>query len=290
MSLFRCALMLLWLVAPLAMAAEGLFREAWHDGTGEEPILQVQRLDRDSFILRQSIRTNFEGPFLFLFFGSEKILLIDSGAGGVKIRPTIDRIIADWRKENAKPPMKLVVAHTHGHGDHVAGDPEFAGDPNVTLVGHAPEQVAAFFGIKNWPEQIASFDLGGRIIDIIPSPGHEPAEISFFDRHTRLLLTGDALYPGRLYCTSDNFPDYRRSIDRLVAFTRDLNVAWILGNHIEMTDVAKRDYAMHALDHPHEHRLELTYASLLALQKDVDRMGARPELTIEDDFIFYPLP
>ena len=58
--------------------------------------MQVQRYDDDTYVIRQSIRTNFEGPFLYVLFGSDRALLIDTGAGGLKVRPTIDRVIAEW--------------------------------------------------------------------------------------------------------------------------------------------------------------------------------------------------
>ncbi|HMA52163.1 MAG TPA: MBL fold metallo-hydrolase [Magnetospirillaceae bacterium] len=280
--------LILALVALLAGAAraDSPFAEAWHDGTGPEPEIQIQRLDQDSYVLRQSIRTNFEGPFLFLFFGKTTALLVDSGAGGLLIRPTIERIMA----ETGHSALPLVVAHTHGHGDHIAGDGEFAGLSNVVVVGHKPDEVAAFFHIAHWPDQSVEFDLGGRVIDIIPSPGHEAAEIAFFDRKTRILLMGDALYPGRLYVRPDNFDAFKKSVDRVVSATKDRNVAWILGNHIEMTNIAKRDLPMHAIDHPREHRLELPYGALLELQKSLQSMGDRPQLDLHDDFIFYPLP
>jgi glyoxylase-like metal-dependent hydrolase (beta-lactamase superfamily II) len=291
MILCRITLLLIACLTIGGAARAGLFAEPWHDGTKEdEPILQVQRVDRDTYILRQSIRTNFEGPFLFLFFGSQRALLLDSGAGGLRIRPTIEKLIADWGQESGKGRVPLIVAHTHGHGDHVAGDDEFKDLAGATVVGHAPGEVADFFKVARWPDQIAPFDLGGRILDIIPSPGHEAAEITVFDRQTKLLFTGDALYPGRLYCTADNFDAYRRSVDRVVAFTKDQSVAWLIGNHIEMTDQKRRDFAMHAQGHPHEHRLELPYDRLLMLQAALREMGPRPALTLTDDFIFYPVP
>jgi glyoxylase-like metal-dependent hydrolase (beta-lactamase superfamily II) len=159
------------------------------------------------------------------------------------------------------------------------------------VVGHSPEEVAAFFMVKDWPNQIVPFDLGGgRVLDIIPSPGHQPAEISFFDRRTRLLLMGDELYPGRLYIPTADFKAYQATIDRVADFTATQRVAWILGNHIEMTRTPGRDYALHIPDHPHEHRLELPYSSLLELRKAVDAMGELPRLEVHDDFIIYPLP
>ena len=54
--------------------------------------------------------------------------------------------------------------------------------------------VSGCFGITNWPNQIAQYDLGGRVLDVVPLPGHEEAHIAVFDRDRGLLLTGDTLY------------------------------------------------------------------------------------------------
>jgi glyoxylase-like metal-dependent hydrolase (beta-lactamase superfamily II) len=298
-SVYVLAAVIASLLAHKAVTAEAVspaaspFAERWHDGTHDEPIMQVQRVDADTYVLRQSVLTNFEAPFMFLLFGRDRALLMDTGAGGLKIRPTIDQVISQWMSARKVSTLQLVVAHTHAHGDHIAGDSEFADRPNTVLVGHTPEQVAAFFHIRSWPNDVAAFDLGGREVDVIPMPGHEKAEIALFDRQTRLLLTGDALYPGRLYIPTDpsnQFPAFRDSVDRVVSYTRSLNVSWILGNHIEMTTKPGRDYPMHTPTHPDEHPLQLPYASLLELQKAVDAMGENARLEVHDDFIVYPLP
>jgi hypothetical protein len=68
------------------------FFKPWINGVSAgEPQMQVQRYDDDTYVIRQSIRTNFEGPFLYLLFGSDRALLIDTGAGGLNVRPMIDR-------------------------------------------------------------------------------------------------------------------------------------------------------------------------------------------------------
>lgn len=282
-----------WASAGQAPPQPLLFAEGWHDGLHDEPIMQVQRINPDTFVLRQSIKTNFEAPFLFLFFGHERVLLMDTGAGGLKIRPTIDQLISQWMATQKLSSLQLIVAHTHSHGDHIAGDSEFADRPNTVVVGHSPEEVAAFFHVHSWPHDVVPFDLGGREVDIIPMPGHEKAEIGLFDRQTHVLLCGDALYPGRLYIPTDptnQFPAFRDSVDRAVNYTRSLGVSWILGNHIEMTRTPGRDYPMHTPTHPDEHPLQLPYASLLELQRAVDAMGDTARLEVHDDFIIYPLP
>jgi len=273
-----------------AAAAKPLF-QPWIDGVNaSEPQTQVQRYDRDTFVIRQSVKTNFEAPFLYLLFGKDRVLLLDSGAGGLKIRPAVDAVIDQWLAEHHRKSIPLVVAHTHGHGDHHQGDAEFATRPDTTVVGLKPDEVAKFFGIADWPRQIVKYDLGGRVLDVIPAPGHQPAHIMLYDERTKLLLSGDTLYPGRIYVPINMFGDFHDSIDRIVAFTKTHPVKWLLGAHVEMTREPGKDLPDAILVHANEHALELPYADLLAMQAAVHRMGDKVQRDVEPDFIIFPAP
>jgi hypothetical protein len=108
-------------VADAAETHSPLFKR-WINGVSAgEPQMQVQRYDRDTYVIRQSIRTNFEGPFLYLLFGSDRALLIDTGAGGLSVRPTIDGVIDEWAARHHRTSIPLIVAHSHSHGDHHKG-------------------------------------------------------------------------------------------------------------------------------------------------------------------------
>lgn len=263
----------------------------WIDGTAaSEPETQVQRIDDDTFVIRQSVKTNFEAPFLYLLFGKKRALLLDSGAGGLRIRPPIDRLIAEWQARHGNRPLHLVVAHTHGHGDHHAGDDEFRDRPDTEVVGLQPEAVAAFFRIADWPNGIGHYDLGGRVLDVVPTPGHQPAHIMVYDARTRLLFSGDMLYPGRLYVPLDQFDVFRASADRLAAFARAHPIRALLGAHIEMTSMPGQDYPMKAPAHPAEHGLALPPASIDELQKAVATAKTPPVVDRHPDFIVYPVP
>src|SRR4051794_25211758 len=267
------------LVVALVLALPGIalagpLFQPWIDGTGAaEPQMQVQRYDADTFVIRQSVKTNFEAPFLYLLFGKDRVLLLDTGAGGLKVRPTVDGVIDAWLAAHHRASISLVVAHSHSHGDHRMGDVEFKDRPDTVVVGWTAPEVAAFFRIADWPRDVAKFDLGGRVLDVIPTPGHHPSHIMVFDEKTRLLLSGDTLYPGRLYVPADQFAAYRDSIDRVAAFTKDRRVSHVLGAHIEMTTAPGKDYAQAAPAHPNEHALDLPYADLLELQAAVHAMG-----------------
>jgi glyoxylase-like metal-dependent hydrolase (beta-lactamase superfamily II) len=253
--------------------------------------MQVQSIGPDTFVIRQSVRTNFEAPFLYLLFGRERALLLDTGAGGLAIRPTIDRLISEWMEAHRRTTLPLVVAHSHSHRDHIAGDGEFRDRPDTAVVGLMPADVAQAFGIKSWPDDLGYLDLGGRRLTVIPTPGHQIAHIMIYDPAKELLLSGDALYPGRLYVPVNHMAEERASIDRVVRFARTHRIAAMLGAHIEMTREPGRDYPQSAATHPNEHELELSVDHLKELQAGLRAKLDVPEQPqVHADFIIYPMP
>ena len=263
----------------------------WINGvSADEPQMQVQRYDDDTYVIRQSIRTNFEGPFLYVLFGSDRALLIDTGAGGLAVRPTINRVIAEWAARHHRTSIPLIVAHSHSHGDHHQGDAEFLERPDTTVVGLYPKEVADFFKIADWPNQIVAYDLGSRVLDIIPTPGHQSAHLMMFDRNTRLLFSGDSLGPYRLYVPMNEAKTFRDSIERVAAFTKDKRVSWILGAHVEMTTKPGDLIPDEAPSHPDEHALEISYSNLPELQSALHAMGDNLEQQAHRDFVIFPKP
>jgi glyoxylase-like metal-dependent hydrolase (beta-lactamase superfamily II) len=283
------------LVSPEVMArkapAPTLFHEKWIDGTSaSEPEMQVQSLDRDTFVIRQSIKTNFEAPFLYLIFGRDKALLFDTGAEGGNIRPVVDRLMASWLTAHHRDTIPLVVAHSHSHGDHIAGDLAFRDRPDTVVVGLKPADVASFFGIKNWPDEVVPFELGGRVLSVIPAPGHQIADIMIYDPRLKILLSGDVLYPGRLYVPVNHMAEERASIDRVAAFAATHPIRALLGAHIEMTRVPGQDYPQAVTSHPDEHRLELSVENIRELQIGLQASLEVPERKqVHDHFIIYPV-
>lgn len=278
--------------APLLGAADPGPRFApWINGTvASEPETQVQAIDGDTYVIRQSVKTNFEAPFLYLLFGRDRALLLDTGAGGLKVRPTVDRLIADWQARHGQRPIRLVVAHSHSHGDHHAGDDEFRDRPDTDVVGLKPTEVAAFFHFADWPRGVAQFDLGGRVLDVLATPGHQPAHIMVYDARTRLMFSGDMLYPGRLYVPLNHFDDFRASAERLAAFAKTHPIRALLGAHIEMTTAPGKDYPMEAPTHPTEHPLALAPAAIEELRAAVAKAGPVPVVDRHADFIVFPVP
>lgn len=238
-------------------------------------------------ILRQSGCTNFEKPFLYLIFGSSQAMLVDTGAKGADVSPVIADLLRRHARSEHKPDLPLLVVHSHGHGDHVAGDAVLRARGGMRVVEGRPEALSAFFGIADWPRGMAQYDLGDRVVDIIPIPGHEIASIAVYDRRTGILLTGDTLYPGRLYVR--DAAGFRESVERLVAFTATHPITHALGAHIENTRTPYVDYPEGTVFQPDEHALELGRAHLLELQS---ALRANPGALVRErlrDFTIWPI-
>jgi len=187
-----------------------------------DPKIQVHHYDEHTVILRQSKSVHYEAPFLYLLFGNDKALLLDTGAtvdpAQFPLRETVDRLLADWLGQHPREHYELIVAHTHGHADHVAGDGQFADRPDTTVVGREVDAVQAFFGFVSWPDQIVALDLGGRVLEVTGSPGHHRAAITIYDPWSGFLLTGDTVLPARLYV--EDHALFRASVDRMTEIAR----------------------------------------------------------------------
>jgi hydroxyacylglutathione hydrolase len=252
----------------------------------EVPAWQVHEYNPTFYILRQSGCTHYEKPFLYLIFGKDRALLVDTGAGASDAATFVQSLIGKWLESQKRSEIALVVTHSHGHGDHTAGDKGFEGMPKVTLVPAAVEAEQKMFGIAKWPEQTGSIDLGDRVVDVLAIPGHQPAHLAYYDRRTSIFLTGDHLYAGRLYVT--DFPAYVESTRRMLRFTADKPLTHILGCHIEQSATPYVDYPVGTEYQPHEHSLELGRAQLLELLEGLEKQQGTPQKVAYRDFTIFP--
>src|SRR5260370_18040860 len=92
-------------------------------------------------------------------------MLLDTGAtreaGVFPLRATVDGLVTAWLADNPRASYELVVAHTHGHGDHVAADEQFAGRPLTRLIRGEADPVRESFGFTDLPPEAVLSDLGG---------------------------------------------------------------------------------------------------------------------------------
>lgn len=256
------------------------------------PKIQVHAYDPHTFVLRQSKAVHYEAPFLYLFCGNDRALLLDTGAtadpAAFPLRETVDGILRDWLAAHPRESYELVVAHTHGHGDHIAADGQFDGRPATTVVPADLAAARSFFGLSDWPTGIVRFDLGGRVLEVTGCPGHDDQSIAVYDPWTGFLITGDTVYPGRLYVR--DYPAFAASLDRLVTFAETRPVTHVLGGHIEMSRSAGRDYPVGATYQPDEAALPMTVHQLAAVRDTARSVAGRPGAHNFGDFIILVLP
>jgi glyoxylase-like metal-dependent hydrolase (beta-lactamase superfamily II) len=152
------------------------------------------------------------------------------------------------------------VLNSHTHHDHVGGNWQFdtvygmdtaftranaRGARDEAQAEVAPGEVCGelpkgfdrnAYSTKPW--KIASFkhdgdriDLGGRVLEIVATPGHSPDAICLLDREHGLLFTGDTYYPAPiwLFAPGTDLAAYDASVRRLAALAP--RVRTVLGAH-----------------------------------------------------------
>jgi glyoxylase-like metal-dependent hydrolase (beta-lactamase superfamily II) len=247
----------------------------WNQGAPDcsktpQPPLQVFQYDAQTYILRESPCATFEAPFMYLLIGNDKALMIDTGDVADPALVPLARTVMDLLPARGSSKLPLVVEHTHGHLDHRAGDTQFQPLANVQVVSTDLEHVKHYFGFNDWPNGVDHIDLGGRVVDVIPTPGHYPSHVSYYDRNTALFFSGDFFMPARLII--DNTDEDIASARRVADFIKDKPVSYVLGGHVEVDDNGNT-FDWGSTYHPNEHVLQLTKQDLLALPAIVSQFN-----------------
>ncbi|HEX5491147.1 MAG TPA: MBL fold metallo-hydrolase [Candidatus Udaeobacter sp.] len=266
-KLCLCALVTAWSILSSAHSevVPGSMDVHWNPGSSDcsknpQPPIQVHRYNAQTFILRENLCATYEAPFIYLLLGKSKALLIDTGAvADARAMPLAQTVMSLMADVGLKVP--LIVVHTHGHLDHRSGDEQFRALPDVEVVATDLESVKSRFGLADWPNSIGQIDLGDRVIDVIPTPGHTASHLAYYDRQTGLFFSGDFLLPGRLLI-GDSAADLA-SARRVAEFVEQHPVTYVLGGHIELDKFGKTIVGGHY--RPNERPLELTKQDLLAL-------------------------
>lgn len=101
-------------------------------------------------------------------------------------------------------------------------------DPLLTALPHAGYEPSRF-SIRPAPltrplSDGDVVDLGDRAFEVLHLPGHSPGSIGLFERRTRTLFSGDAIYDGPLLyeLPGSSLADYARTLRRLLSLDVDV--------------------------------------------------------------------
>ena len=270
--------------------ATGNLRFTWIHGSisakaNTDVRVQVHRYNEHTFILRQNPAIHWEAPFMYLLMGEERALLLDTGATEeaeyFPLRQVVDRVIARWQRANGVLKMPLLVLTLGSENSQTAALGQFENRPDTVVVGNDSVLRSTVLG-NDWPNK-GKLDLGGRVLDVLPTPGLDESAISVFDGWSGILFTGNTLYPGRLVIR--DYPRYLESLEALTDLSREEHLRFILGGRIEMSAEPGLDYMLRSNYRPNERSLQLTVSDLQDARNIVRLIDGREDIHIHDDFI-----
>lgn len=241
---------------------------------------RIENIDDKTFAITEKIG----GVHSYLLFGNTRAMLIDTGNGAGNLKRIVQKITS----------LPLLVVNTHAHLDHIGGNHFF----DVSHLSKGEESLAALHTDKKYlNEQFKSmlplkwriiarlivpymitphkfraefditdcteFDLGGRTVTSICTPGHTPYSMCYYDKSENYLFCGDTVCDNTVLLNLDGCLDaetYRESLLKLDRLTNPLTKFYSGHNTIPLHQSYLRKFiaCANALNEVNEDSLELT--------------------------------
>ena len=213
-----------------------------------DPWFEVYRIAPGVFAIYEPHQ--FEEVISFLILGEKRAAMFDTGLGIGDIKRVAVSLTS----------LPIVVLNSHTHNDHVGDNWEFSeiygmdtGFTRINAKGSSVDAQAELasgsicgqlpagfdaksyatrpFHINRWIHDGDTLDLGGRVLEVISTPGHTPDAMCLLDRKNGLLFTGDDFYAGPiwLYRPETDLDAYIHSVERIAALAPQLHM--VLPSH-----------------------------------------------------------
>lgn len=176
---------------------------------------------------------------------AEKPVLVDVGMNASYI---LDRIT-----EIMEPDEVETIILTHGHYDHWGAVEEVKQRTGASVVLHEYDMylldddisnVAAMFGAHGGgftPDRLLCagelIELGdGSSLEVIHTPGHTPGSISLYHTRSKILFTGDTVFPGGSFGRTDLTGGSQEQLVESLKLLSGLDVEVMYPGHGDVTD------------------------------------------------------
>lgn len=162
-----------------------------------------------------------EGVRAFLFEGTDRAMLIDTGFGALPLREMAAELTG----------LPVFLVNTHTDKDHTGRNREFSPVymhpaemehyQNALPEGCRMEAVRPL-----WEGDI--LDLGHWRFEVVLTPGHTPGSIMLLEREKRMLISGDTIQDGVIFLfgAGRNMPAFQSSLKRMMAMADTFDTIW----------------------------------------------------------------
>ena len=189
----------------------------------------IQTLDDRTWLIEEEAECNV---YMYLLAGQERAILLDTGYGTIPLGEITASLTS----------LPVTVLCTHGHFDHIGGNGWFSHvmmhgadrelyhqhrlevrriAPHATAP-EAPEEL-------DWFEGTMTLDLGGRTLEVFPTPGHTKGCVTVLDVERRWLFTGDTCCKAAVLLNFDHSADlatYRESVAAILERQPRYDTTW----------------------------------------------------------------
>ena len=239
-----------------------------------DPWFQVYRIRPGVFAIYEPLQS--EEVISYLITGSSKAVLFDTGMGISNIKAVAGELTT----------LPISVLNSHTHNDHVGDNWRFSDiygrDMAFTrknahgsradaqaeiepgqLCGPLPSDFdrksyrTRAFHISHWLHDGEKISLGGRVLQVIFTPGHTPDSISLLDESNGLLFTGDMYYPGLIYLyrPETDLDAYVSSIRKMALLAPRLQLL-LPAHNVPVADPRDLDRVLNAMEQVRSGKIE----------------------------------